>query len=125
MDFVAMTSSSVPMSEDPGRGAFAGELFLALATEGRLVLDAPSADEIIVGLERTLALTRARLRVLRIWSQQPAGRVDDLPEGVARDVVDAVFVDQLAPGRLERAAAELPKYIEAVRRARRPQPESS
>jgi hypothetical protein len=34
-----------------------------------------------------------------------------------QDVVDAVFADQLAPGQLERAATELPKYIEALRRA--------
>jgi hypothetical protein len=34
-------------------------------------------------------------------------------------LIDAVFVDQLAPGQLERAIAELPKYIAALERARR------
>ena len=99
---------------------FAGELFLALATEGRLTVDGPSADEIIAGLERTLAMIRARQRVMRIWQQHPVGRVEELPDEVARDVVDAVFADLMAPGRLEQAAEELPKYIEALRRARRP-----
>lgn len=97
---------------------FAGELFLHLATEGRLVVDAVRADEVIAGLECTLAQIRARLRVIRIWQQQPAQRVDELPEELVQDVVDAVFTDQLAPGQLERAAQELPMYIEAFRRAR-------
>ncbi len=96
---------------------FAGELFLNLAAEGRLVVDARRADEAIAGLESTLAQIRARLRVIRIWQQVPDPKVDELPEALARDVVDAIFVDQLAPGHLERAATELPKYIEALRRA--------
>jgi hypothetical protein len=101
-------------------GDFAGDLFLTLASEGRLVLDPGSADEAIAGLERTLALTRARLRIIRIWRQLPARRLDELPPALLQDIVDAAFVDQLAPGRLESAVAELPKYIEALRRARRP-----
>ncbi|GAA2565506.1 hypothetical protein GCM10010435_42840 [Winogradskya consettensis] len=98
---------------------FAGELFLTLATEGRLVVDTARANEVIEGLERTLSLARARLRVLKIWQHVPAQRVDDLPRELADDVVDAVFADQLAPGRLEQAVEELPKYIEALRQARR------
>ncbi|MEV4703740.1 hypothetical protein [Actinoplanes sp. NPDC049316] len=97
---------------------FAGELFLSLAAEGRLVLDPARADQAIAGLERTLSLLRARLRIIRIWEHSPTQRVDELPEELARDVVDAVFADQLAPGRLEEAVTELPKYIEALRRAR-------
>jgi hypothetical protein len=96
---------------------FAGELFLHLAEEGRLVVDAVRADEVIAGLECTLAQIRARLRVIRIWQQLPAPRVDELPAKLGQDVVDAVFVDQLAPGQLELAATELPKYIAALRRA--------
>ena len=96
---------------------YAGELFLRLATEGRLVIDRARADEIIAGLEGTLAVVRGRLRVLRIWQELPDSRVGDLPDGLGKDVVDAVFLDQLAPGQLERAAVELPKYIEALRRA--------
>lgn len=91
-----------------------------LAREGRLVLDAVQADEVIAGLERTLSAVRARLRIIRLWQQAPVPRLDELPDAVGRDVVNAVFADQLAPGRLELAVEEIPKYIEAVRRARRP-----
>ena len=98
---------------------FAGQLLLTLAGDGRLVLDAARADEAIARLERTLSAVRARLRVIRIWQQPPVPRVDELPDELARYVVDAVFADQLAPDRLELAAVELPKYIEALRRARR------
>jgi hypothetical protein len=97
---------------------FAGELFLTLAAEGRLVVDPVRADQAIAGLERTLSLIRARLRILRIWQHSPPQRVDELPDELANDVVDAMFADQLAPGRLEQAVTELPKYIEALRRAR-------
>jgi hypothetical protein len=108
------------MSKDVTPASFAGELFLALAMEERLVIDGPRADEILAELERTLALIRSRLRVMRIWHQQPAGRVEELPDELAQDIVDVVFADQMVPGQLERAAVELPKYIEAIRRARRP-----
>ncbi|MBL7253216.1 hypothetical protein [Paractinoplanes lichenicola] len=91
---------------------FAGELFRSLAAEGRLRLDAGQADAAIAGLERTLSEVRARLRLLE--HRQP-GSAADLSDAV----VDAVFADQLAPGRLELATVEIPKYIEALRRARR------
>jgi len=110
------------MSGDTPHLPFAGELFLSLADEGRLVVDAVRADEIIANLERTLAQIRSRLRVIRIWQQLPARRVDELPDELVQDVVDAVFVDQLAPGQLEQAVIELPKYIEALRRASTVQP---
>jgi hypothetical protein len=106
------------MSGEAAPYPFAGDLFLTLAAEGRLVLDPVSADEIIAGLERTLAMIRARLRVIRLWEQLPDRRLDELPGALADDVVDAVFVDQLAPGQLQRAVDELPKYIEALRQAR-------
>jgi hypothetical protein len=96
-----------------------GELLLTLADDGRLVLDAAHADEVIARLERTLSAVRARLRVIRLWQQAPTRRVEELPDELARFVVDAVFADQLAPDRLELATVELPKYIEALRRARR------
>ena len=105
------------MSGDTPPLPFAGELFLSLAADGRLVVDAVRADEIIASLESTLARVRSRLRVIRIWQELPGRRVDELPGELVQDVVDAVFVDQLAPGQLEQAATELPKYIEALRLA--------
>ncbi|WBB80468.1 hypothetical protein O7606_03535 [Micromonospora sp. WMMD882] len=103
---------------DASTSPFVGDLLLTLAGEGRLVLDAAQAEEAVAELERTLSAVRARLRVLRIWRHGPPQGVDDIPDDLAPDVVDAVFTDQLAPGRLEAAAVELPKYIEALRRAR-------
>jgi hypothetical protein len=101
---------------------FAGDLFLALAAEGRLVVDADRADALIAELEQTLDLITTRLRVARAWQQLPAASLDGLPELFAQSVVDAVFVAQLAPGQLERTARELPKYIAALRTARTPGP---
>lgn len=110
----------MPADPDPPTSPFVGQLLRVLAEEGRLVLAAEQADEVIAGLEHTLSEVRARLRLLRLWQQAPYQRVDDLPEEIARDVVDALFADQLAPGRLELATVELPKYIEALRQARQP-----
>lgn len=106
------------MSADTPSIPFAGELLRALAQDGRLVIDRVRADEVITGLERTLAQVRSRMQVIALWQQIPARRFAELPEALAQHVVDAVFVDQLAPGQLERAAVELPKYIEAIRLAR-------
>jgi hypothetical protein len=97
---------------------FAGELFLALATDGRLVVDSDRADRLIADLEQTLAVLHARLRVLDVWRRNPHPHIEELPVYVAGAVVDAVFAEQLAPGRLERAAVELPKYVAALKAAR-------
>jgi len=104
---------------DVSTSPFVGELLLTLADDGRLVLDAVRADEAIARLERTLSAVRARLRVIRLWQQAPTRQVDELPDALSRYVVDAIFADLLAPDRLELATVELPKYIEALRRARR------
>lgn len=112
----------MPAHSDVPTSPFAGELLLALADDGRLVLDPAHADEAIARLERTLSAVRARLRVIRLWQQTPTRQVDELPDELARYVVDAVFAEQLAPHRLELATVELPKYIEALRRARRHEP---
>jgi hypothetical protein len=98
---------------------FAGELFLTLANEGRLVVDSERADELIAELERTLDILQARLRVLEVWHQHPSPAVERLPAELAETAVDAVFADQLAPGRLAEAAVELPKYLAALKVARR------
>ena len=109
--------SSNDEQTDPGDD-FAGELFLTLATEGRLKVDRQRADELIADLEQTLAVLHARLSVLEVWQRDPNPRIETLPAEVAETVVDAVFADQLAPGRLARAAAELPKYVAALKAAR-------
>ena len=114
-----MSDEAVWSSGSESATTFAGELFLTLAAEGRLVVDASQADEIIEGLERTLEMITARQRVLRIWQQLPGPVMDTLAPDMVQAVVDTVFVDQLVPGQLEQAVRELPKYIEALKVARR------
>jgi hypothetical protein len=92
---------------------------MSLAADGRLVVDAVRADELIADLERTLDMITTRLRLVQIWQQLREPAVDELPEALSQSVVDAVFVAQLAPGQLERAVDELPKYIQALQAARR------
>ena len=94
----------IPLGSDDGADAepdgsverFAGDLFLRLALEGRLVVAPAEADRLIAELERTLAELRSLLRV--------ADRSVDHPvfPPVARD-------------RWEQALVELPKYIRALR----------
>jgi hypothetical protein len=98
---------------------FAGELFLTLAAEGRLVLDATAADPVIADLEQTLEAVTRRLELLTIWRQNPGLAMDCLPPDIAASLTDTAFLDQLTPGRLERAVVELPKYIAALRMASR------
>jgi hypothetical protein len=104
---------------------FAGDLFLALAAEGRLVVDADRADQVIADLEATMSLVTARVRLLELWRRLSGPVLDDLGVDVERTVIDTIFADQLAPGRLEEALRELPKYVEAFKAARRPGPPSS
>ncbi|GLY00714.1 MULTISPECIES: hypothetical protein [Actinoplanes] len=96
---------------------FAGETFLALANEGRLVVAPEQADALIAGLEQTIAVLNERLRLLDLWQRSPS--LAEMPPAMADTVVDVVFDDQLCPGRIERAARELPKYVAALRTARR------
>lgn len=99
---------------------FAGELFQTLAAEGRLVLDAEVADRTLADLRRSLDTVKARLEAVRRWNEQPRRSASALRGARSEDLVDGVFIQQIAPGLLERAASELPKYIAAVRAARRP-----
>lgn len=113
--YALTTPGDVPSDPDE---SFAGDLFLALAVDGRLVLEKEQADHLIAGLERTLELVKARVRVLELWrGLSTAGSKTSCP--AERHVVDAVFADQIAPGRMEDALRELPKYIQAFRAARR------
>ncbi|SDT56117.1 hypothetical protein [Actinoplanes derwentensis] len=95
---------------------FAGETFLTLASEGRLVVASEQADSLIADLERTIAELNERLSVLGHWRQAPG--LDQMPAAITGIVVDAVFADQLSPGWIEHAARELPKYVTALRLAR-------
>jgi hypothetical protein len=105
--------------ESPDEVIFVGDLFLKLAVEGRLVLDAVEADRMITALEATLAVVRARTRLLEFWRQLPRPAVDGPCAAVEQFVVDILFTEQVAPGRLERALQELPTYIEAFKLAKR------
>lgn len=107
------------MCADQDVQSFAGDLFLMLAAEGRLVLDAEAADPVIAGLEATLLAMTRRLELLTVWRQNPGVPIDRLPAETAAALTDTAFADQFTPGRLEQAIEELPKYIEALRLARR------
>jgi 2-keto-3-deoxy-L-rhamnonate aldolase RhmA len=96
----------------PGPDGFAGDLFLALAKDGRLVLDPGHAELVVAELEGTLDVVRDRLRMIAI--RPPV----DHPAAAQR-AVDALFSEQIAPGQMERALRELPKYIQAFRIAGR------
>ncbi|MBU2668196.1 hypothetical protein KOI35_32260 [Actinoplanes bogorensis] len=108
----------MPARPDIPADPFAGELFRSLAAEGRLRLDPGQADAAIESLERTLAEVRTRLRLLQRRREASPGEAGELSD----QTVDAIFADQLAPGRLELATVEIPKYVEALRLARRQQP---
>jgi hypothetical protein len=98
---------------------FAGELFLTLAEQGRLVVEADRVDPLIAGLEDTVERVRARLRLVELWQSDIHPALDAFPADVAGQLVEAAFAEQCAPGQLRRAAEELPKYIAALRLARR------
>lgn len=91
---------------------------LSLAEDGRLVLDVADADELIAGIECTLSLLRLRERDLQAW-RQPSRRQRCWSDPFVEQLVfDAAFAEQIAPGRLEAALRELPKYLDAFRIAR-------
>ncbi len=66
------------------------------------------------GLERTLDVLARRVRLLDAWRE---GLQD--ARALPQPAVDAVFADQIAPGGADEALRELPKYVEALRRAAR------
>ncbi len=94
---------------EEGLAEFAGDLLLRLAVSGALVLERGHADTLIADLTEALA-------VVRRWRHAntcPRNRLAELGEVEEQLGFDAAFAEQVAPGRLDRALAELPKYIEA------------
>ncbi|WP_447002012.1 hypothetical protein ACRAKI_19925 [Saccharothrix isguenensis] len=106
--------------EDHQDPVFAGDLYLRLAVDGRLVLEPAEADRVIEGLERTLDAITEHLEVIDLLRGTALGDLRRAHPRVERVVVDAVFHEQVTGGRLRRALDELPKYIEAFQRAKRP-----
>jgi hypothetical protein len=94
---------------------FAGDLFLALATDGRLTVDAEQADRLIACLEQTIELVSAQLCRAELARRLPLAAVGELLPATELLIIDAAFADQVSPGRFERALDELPKYVEALR----------
>ncbi|MDU0288298.1 hypothetical protein [Saccharothrix longispora] len=99
---------------------FAGDLLLQLATDGRLVLEPAEADRVIAGLMWTLEEVSGRLRVVDLLRGTSLPELRRVHPELERAVVDAVFDEQVTDGGLRRALDELPKYIEAIRKARKP-----
>lgn len=99
---------------------FAGDLFLRLANAGALVLDADEADLLIAELTATLDEVRCR-RGLNTVVREQFLRASVIADGeVVETAVDAAFIEQVAPGRLDWAVEEIPKYIEAFQIAKGP-----
>ncbi|GAA2793367.1 hypothetical protein [Crossiella cryophila] len=97
-------------SSDTGYGGLAGDLFLRLAADGLLALDAEQAAGIVAELVRTLDSVCLLLRCAGEDERESAA--DWLIPG---ERVAAVAVDRRS---LEAARLELPKYIEAFRLVR-------
>jgi hypothetical protein len=87
----------VTVDQEASASSFAGDLLLRLAAEGRLVLRPDVADQTISSLQDTLSQVHDRLRML----------------------ANTRTSDSATKAWFTQAAHELPKYIEAVRRARR------
>jgi hypothetical protein len=98
---------------------FAGDLFLKLAVEGRLVLDADQADQMIAALEATLDTVGTRSRLVELWRKLPRPAFHGFSPAAEQVLVDAVFIEQVAPGQMERVLLELPKYVEAFKLAKK------
>ncbi|WP_306750645.1 hypothetical protein [Saccharothrix yanglingensis] len=99
---------------------FAGDLFLRLAAEGRLVLDPAEADRVIEGLRHTLHVLTDRVHLVELLHDTPLDDIRRLHPEAEGAVVDAMFAEQVSGGALRRALDELPKYIRAFENAKRP-----
>ncbi|GAA2997594.1 hypothetical protein [Actinokineospora diospyrosa] len=102
----------------PGDGdGFAGELFLQLAERGWLVVEPEVGLRVIAQLRQTLEVVRDRVRLAELSRRLRDTAGGDLEPEVDQAAVDSVFAEQITAGRWEQALVELPKYIEAFRRA--------
>ncbi|HEX9335467.1 MAG TPA: hypothetical protein VF892_06265 [Pseudonocardiaceae bacterium] len=97
---------------------FAGDLFLALAADGRLVLDPVRADRVIVELERTIELVSAQFCRTELARRLPLAAVRELLPATELMTVDAAFIEQVSPGRFEHVLDELAKYVRAFKIAK-------
>jgi hypothetical protein len=97
---------------------FAGDLFLALAAEGRLVLDAAQADRVIADLEHTIELVSAQLCRAELAWRLPLAAVRELLPATEGLITSAAFTEQVFPGQYERVLDELAKYVEAFKIAK-------
>lgn len=97
---------------------FAGDLFLALAADGRLVLDAAQADRIIADLEHTIDLVSAQLCRAELALRLPLAAVRELLPATERLITSAAVAEQVFPGQYERALDELAKYVRAFKIAK-------
>ena len=101
-----------------GESVFLGDGLLELAQSGAFVLDPERADGLIGDLEVALDLVRARISVNEMFVAQPRLSLDGFAPEVADAVAGAVFVEQVAPGRMEASLEELPKCIQALQLAK-------
>jgi hypothetical protein len=97
---------------------FAGDLFLELANDGRLVLDAAQADRVIAELEHTIELVSAQLCRAELAWRLPLAAVRELLPATEGLITNAAFVEQVCPGQFERALDELAKYVKAFKIAK-------
>ena len=97
---------------------FAGDLFLTLAADGRLVLDADQADRLIADLEHTIELVNAQVCRAELALRLPLAAVRELLPTTERLITNAAFAEQMCPGQFERALDELAKYVKAFKIAK-------
>lgn len=107
-----------PVTTDDVDALFAGDLFLTLATDGRLVLDAAQADRVIADLEHTIELVSAQLCRAELAWRLPLSAVRELLPATEDLITSAAFAEQVCPGGFERALDELAKYVQAFKIAK-------
>lgn len=103
----------------PPRCEFAGDLFLSLASRGMFVLEPRSADRFIAQMSAALDQVRVRCGLIKLLGGNPVGSLAAEDEVAEQALFDIAFAEQVAPGRLDQAMVELPKYIQAFEIAKK------